>query len=99
MENLRKRCNVKLVTNTRKLARLAARPTYISSKFFNNNLVAVHKTKTVLSPCCCSQIRIHSELLDRGGRRLYKDFYADKDKDNNSDYNYSGADPEGCERG
>ena len=49
MENLRKRCNVKLVTNTRKLARLAARPTYISSKIFNNNLVAVHKTKTVLS--------------------------------------------------
>ena len=40
---------VKLVTNTRKLARLAARPTYISSKIFNNNLVAVHKTKTVLS--------------------------------------------------
>ena len=49
MKNLRKRCNVELVTDEHKMAKLAARPTYISSKIFNKNMIAVHQTQTVLS--------------------------------------------------
>ena len=45
MENIRKRVNVKLVTNVKKLLKWTSKPTYISSKIFNENLVAVHKTK------------------------------------------------------
>ena len=50
MENLRKRSDIKLVTEPEKMERLAARPTYVSHKIFHENLVAVHckKTKLVL---------------------------------------------------
>ena len=49
MENLRKRVNVKLVTDEKKLTKLASKPTYVSSKIFNENLVAVHKIKETLT--------------------------------------------------
>ena len=49
VKNLRKRCNVELVTDERSLEKLAAKPTFISSKIFNENLIAVHRNKTVLS--------------------------------------------------
>ena len=49
MENLRKRVDVKLVTNEKKLDRLTSKPTYVSSKIFNKNLVAVHKVKETLT--------------------------------------------------
>ena len=42
MENLRKRCNIKLVTDPQEMERLASRPTYISHKIFHENLVAVN---------------------------------------------------------
>ena len=45
MENLRKRVNVKLVTTDKKLDKLTSKPTYVSSKIFNENLMAVHKIK------------------------------------------------------
>ena len=45
MENLRKRVDVRLVTNEKKLLKLTSKPTYMSSKIFNENLVAVHKIK------------------------------------------------------
>ena len=43
MENIRKRVDVRLVTDEKKLLKLASKPTYVSSKIFNENLVAVHK--------------------------------------------------------
>ena len=43
MENIRKRFNVKLITNEKKLLKWASKPTYINSKIFNENLVAIHK--------------------------------------------------------
>ena len=49
MENLRKRVDVRLVTNEKKLLKLASKPTYVSSKIFNENLVAVHKIKETLT--------------------------------------------------
>ena len=49
MENLRKRVDVRLVTNEKKLDKLTSKPTYVSSKIFNENLMAVHKVKETLT--------------------------------------------------
>ena len=48
MENIRKRADVKLVTSKDRLLKLASKPTYISSKISNKNLVAVHKKHSLL---------------------------------------------------
>jgi len=45
MENVRKRINVKLITDENELTRYLSKPYYISSKIFNENLVAVHSIK------------------------------------------------------
>ena len=45
MENLRNRVNIELVTNEKRLNKLSAKPTYVSNKIFNENLVAVHTKK------------------------------------------------------
>ena len=49
MENLRKRVDVRLITNEKKLLKMASKPTYVSSKIFNEDLVAVHKIKETLT--------------------------------------------------
>ena len=49
MENLRKRVNVKLVTDYTKLDKLSSEPTYVSSKIFNEDLMAVHNIKETLT--------------------------------------------------
>src|SRR3981081_2874755 len=40
MENVRKRVNVNLITDEKKLVRCISKPTYMNSKIFNENLVA-----------------------------------------------------------
>ena len=45
MENLRKRTNIELVTNEKRLLKLTAKPTYVTSKIFDENLVGVHTKK------------------------------------------------------
>nr|DAC81289.1 TPA_asm: PolB [Corynactis coral adintovirus] len=49
MENIRKRVDVRLVTDEKKLLKYASKPTYVSHKIFNENLVAVHKIKETLT--------------------------------------------------
>ena len=49
MENIRKRVDVRLVTDEKKLLKFASKPTYVSRKIFNDNLVAVHKIKETLT--------------------------------------------------
>ena len=49
MENLRKRVDVRLITNEKKLLKMTSKPTYVSSKIFNENLVAIHKIKETLT--------------------------------------------------
>ena len=49
MENLRKRVDVRLVTDEKKLLKWTSRPTYVSCKIFNEDLVAVHKIKETLT--------------------------------------------------
>ena len=45
MENLRKRVNVKLITNKEKLLKCVSKPTFVTSKIINVNLVVVHELK------------------------------------------------------
>ena len=49
LENLSKRVDIRLVTDEKKLDKLIAKPAYVSSKIFNENLMAVHKVKETLT--------------------------------------------------
>ena len=49
MENIRKRVDVRLVTDQKELSNLVSKPTYVNSKIFNENLVAVHEIKETLT--------------------------------------------------
>ena len=49
MENLCKWVDVRLVANEKKLDKLTSKSTYVSSKMFNENLMAVHKIKETLT--------------------------------------------------
>ena len=49
MENIRKRLDVRLVTDEKKLLKMTSKPTYVNNKIFNENLVAVHKIKETLT--------------------------------------------------
>ena len=48
MENLRKRSNIKLITDQEHFNKLTRQPTYVSSKIFDENLVGVQKKKVRL---------------------------------------------------
>ena len=49
MGNLRKRVDVKLITDEKKLMKLTSKPTFVPGKIFKEKLVAVHKIKETLS--------------------------------------------------
>ena len=49
MEKNRKRVDVRLITDGKKLLKMSSKPTFVCSKIFNENLVAVHKIKEVLT--------------------------------------------------
>ena len=119
MENLRKRVDVRLVTDEKKLTKLACKPTYVNSKIFNDNLVAVHKIKETLTlnrpayvGMCILDLSktlmydfhynyIKKKYGDKArllftdtdsltyeieAEDVYRDFWNDKDKFDNSDY-------------
>ena len=48
MENVRKRVNVKLINNEKKYLKVVSRPSFVSQKVLDKNLVAVHMIKPVL---------------------------------------------------
>ena len=55
MENVRKRINVKLVNNEKDYLKVVSRPSFVSQKILDKNLVAIHKIKPVLllnKPIC-----------------------------------------------
>ena len=119
MENIRKRVDVRLVTDENKLLKLASKPTYVSSKIFNENLVAVHKIKETLTlnrpayvgMCILDLSKTlmydfhYNYIKDKYGDKarllftdtdsltyeieakdVYQDFWNDRDKFDNSDY-------------
>ena len=49
MENLRNRINVKLVTNEKEYLKCTSKPSYMLHKIFDNNLVAIRKSKITLT--------------------------------------------------
>ena len=49
MENLRNRIDVKLVSNKRGYLKWTPKPSYISHKIFDNELVAICKNKVTLT--------------------------------------------------
>ena len=119
MENIRKRIDVRLVTDSKKLIKWASKPTYVSSKIFNENLVAVHKIKETITlnrpayvgMCILDLSKVlmydfhYNYIKNKYGDKarllftdtdsltykieaedVYKDFWNDKDKFDNSDY-------------
>ena len=48
MENVRKRIDVRLITDEKKLLKMAAKPSYISNNIIDENLVALHKIKETI---------------------------------------------------
>ena len=48
MENLRKRINVRLVSNEKGFLKYTSRPTHITHKIFVKNYAAIHEIKPVL---------------------------------------------------
>ena len=49
MENLRNRIDVKLVTNKKDYLKWTSKPSYMSHKIFDNDLVVTHKSKVILT--------------------------------------------------
>ena len=49
MENLRNRINVRLVSNKKEYLKWTSKPSYMSQKIFDNNLVAILKSKVTLT--------------------------------------------------
>ena len=119
MENIRKRVDVRLVTDENKLLKLASKPTYVSSKIFNENLVAVHKIKETLTLNRSAYVGMcildlsktlmydfhYKYIKEKYGEKakllftdtdsltyeieamdVFKDFWKNKDKFDNSDY-------------
>ena len=119
MENIRKRVDVRLVTDSKKLIKLINKPTFVSSKIFNENLVAVHKIKETLTlnrpaylgMCILDLSKVlmydfhYNYIKNKYGDKaallftdtdsltyeieaedVYKDFWNDIDKFDNSDY-------------
>ena len=48
MENLRNKNDVKLVNNEKYYLKCTSKPSYMSHKLFDNNLVAIRKSKLAL---------------------------------------------------
>ena len=119
MENIRKRVDVRLVSDEKKLLKLTSKPSYVSSKIFNENLVAVHKIKETLTlnrpayvgMCILDLSKTlmydfhYNYIKNKYGKKakllftdtdsltyeieakdVYKDFFKDKEKFDNSDY-------------
>ena len=72
MENLRKRVDVRLVTDDKKLLRMTSKPTYVSNKIFNNDLVAIHKIRETLT--LDRPVYVGMCILDLGKTLMY-DFH------------------------
>ena len=48
-ENLKNRIDAKLLSNKKEYLKLASKPSYVSHKIFDNDLVAIRKNKVTLT--------------------------------------------------
>ena len=74
MENIRKRVDVRLVTDQKKLSKLVSKPTYVNSKIFNEDRVAVHKIKETLIITLDRPAYVGMGILDLSKTLMY-DFH------------------------
>ena len=58
MENVRNRVNVKLVSNKKDHLKWESKPSYMSHRIFDNDLVAIRKNKVTLALSKPTHIRI-----------------------------------------
>ena len=49
MENLRKRINVRLIISAKDYKKCVSKPSFVSSKIFSENFVAIHEMKPFLT--------------------------------------------------
>ena len=49
MENLKNRIDIRLVNNEKDYLKWTLKPSYISRKIFDSNLVAIHKSQVTLT--------------------------------------------------
>ena len=70
--NLRKRQNISLITDAKKLKDCVKKPDFISSKICNENIVAVHKIKQKLY---MNQIYVGFSNLDLSKYHMYNFHY------------------------
>ena len=73
MENLRKRIKVRLVNNAKDYKKYVSRPSFVSEKIFNKNLVAIHEIKPVLT--LDKQIYVGFTILDLSKLLMYELHY------------------------
>ena len=73
IENPRKRCNVELVNCVERAKKLNQSPEYLKFTIFSDNLVAVHKKKTVVN--CNKPIYIGFVILELSKLKMYRTYY------------------------
>ena len=73
IENPRKRCNVELVNCVERAKKLNQSPEYLKYTIFSENLVAVHKKKTVVN--CNKPIYIGFVILELSKLKMYQTYY------------------------
>ena len=70
MENLRKRINVRLVSNENSFLKYTNRPTHITHKIFDKNYVAIHEIKPVLT--LTKPVSVEFTVLELSKQLMYE---------------------------
>ena len=73
IENPRQRCNVELVNCVERAKKINQSPEYLKFTIFSENLVAVHKKKTIVN--CNKPIFIGFTVLELSKLKMYKTYY------------------------
>ena len=73
IENPRKRCNVELVGSVDRAKKLTNSPEYLHFNIFSEDLVAIHKKKTVIE--CNKPIYIGFVVLELSKLKMYQTYY------------------------
>ena len=90
MANLRKRIKFRLVNNAKGYKKYVSRPSFISQKTFNKNLVAIHETKPVLT--LIKPISVGFRILDWRKLLMYEFYYKYNKREHNANLLFSDTD-------
>ena len=73
MENIRKRVDIRLVTSEKQMIKISSKPTFVSSKIFDENIVAVRRVKESL--LMNKPIYVGMSILDISKSLMYEFHY------------------------